>query len=63
MLYNDAYIPPVWRVHPGDAVVVNVHNYLSEATNLHFHGLGGVAPRELRQYFRPYGAFQGFHPS
>ena len=43
MLYNDAYIPPVWRVQPGDAVVVNLHNHLSEATNLHFHGLG-VSP-------------------
>jgi FtsP/CotA-like multicopper oxidase with cupredoxin domain len=28
MLYNDAYIPPVWRVHSGDTVTVNLHNEL-----------------------------------
>ena len=43
MLYNGAYIPPVWRVRLGDTVTVDLHNELSEPTNLHFHGLG-VSP-------------------
>jgi suppressor of ftsI len=43
MLYNGAYVPPVWRVRLGDALTVTLHNHLSEATNLHFHGLG-VSP-------------------
>ena len=43
MLYNGAYMPPVWRVHLGDTVTVTLHNRLSEPTNLHFHGLG-VSP-------------------
>jgi FtsP/CotA-like multicopper oxidase with cupredoxin domain len=42
-LYNGAYMPPVWRVRSGDTLTVNLHNRLSEATNLHFHGLG-VSP-------------------
>jgi len=40
MLYNGQYVPPVWRVHSGDAVTVTLHNQLPEATNLHFHGMG-----------------------
>jgi FtsP/CotA-like multicopper oxidase with cupredoxin domain len=43
MLYNGAYIPPVWRVRLGDSLKVTLHNRLSEPTNLHFHGLG-VSP-------------------
>ena len=43
MLYNGAYIPPDWRVRLGDTVTVDLHNELSEPTNLHFHGLG-VSP-------------------
>ena len=43
MLYNGAYVPPVWRVRLGDALTVTLHNRLSEPTNLHFHGLG-VSP-------------------
>jgi FtsP/CotA-like multicopper oxidase with cupredoxin domain len=39
MLYNGAYIPPVWRVRSGDTLTVDLHNRLSEPTNLHFHGL------------------------
>jgi len=40
MLYNGAYVPPVWRVRLGDSLTVTLHNRLSEPTNLHFHGLG-----------------------
>jgi FtsP/CotA-like multicopper oxidase with cupredoxin domain len=43
MLYNGAYMPPVWRVRLGDSLTVTLHNRLSEPTNLHFHGLG-VSP-------------------
>ena len=43
VLYNGAYIPPVWRVRLGDTLTVTLHNRLSEPTNLHFHGLG-VSP-------------------
>jgi suppressor of ftsI len=43
MLYNDEYLPPVWRVRLGDALTVILYNRLSEPTNLHFHGLG-VSP-------------------
>jgi suppressor of ftsI len=43
MLYNGQYMPPVWRVRPGDILTVTLHNQLSEETNLHFHGLG-VSP-------------------
>jgi len=39
LLYNGAYVPPVWRVHSGDSLVVALHNRLDEPTNLHFHGL------------------------
>lgn len=39
MLYNGQYVPPVWRVRPGDTVTVALHNQLNEETNLHFHGL------------------------
>ena len=39
MLYNGAYLPPVWRVRSGDSLTVTLHNRLSEPTNLHFHGL------------------------
>lgn len=39
MLYNDAYVPPVWRLRSGDSLIVTLHNRLSEPTNLHFHGL------------------------
>ena len=44
MLYNDAYIPPVWRLKPGDTLTVALHNRLQQPTNLHFHGLH-VSPR------------------
>src|SRR5215469_16974166 len=39
LLYNGAYVPPVWRVRSGDSLVVVLHNRLGEPTNLHFHGL------------------------
>ncbi len=39
MLYDGAYIPPVWRVRPGDVLTVTLHNRLPEMTNLHFHGM------------------------
>jgi suppressor of ftsI len=44
MLYNHAYIPPVWRLKPGDTLTVALHNRLQQPTNLHFHGLH-VSPR------------------
>jgi FtsP/CotA-like multicopper oxidase with cupredoxin domain len=44
MLYNDAYLPAVWRLKPGDLLTVALHNRLSEPTNLHVHGLH-VSPR------------------
>lgn len=39
MLYDGAYIPPVWRVRAGDILTVALHNRLPEMTNLHFHGM------------------------
>jgi FtsP/CotA-like multicopper oxidase with cupredoxin domain len=39
MLYNGAYIPELWRVGPGDELVVRLSNKLPEITNLHFHGM------------------------
>ena len=44
MLYQGAYIPPVWRFDPGDTLDVTLENHLGEPTNLHFHGLH-VSPR------------------
>src|SRR5262245_2754888 len=44
MLYNDSYIPPVWRLKPGDTLTVALYNRLQQPTNLHFHGLH-VSPR------------------
>src|SRR5262245_39779151 len=44
MLYNDSYIPPIWRLKPGDTLTVALHNRLQQPTNLHFHGLQ-VSPR------------------
>src|SRR5262249_227629 len=44
MLYDGAYIPPVWRVRPGDTLTVALRNRLPEVTNLHFHGMH-VSPR------------------
>ena len=44
MLYNGVYLPPVWRVRPGDTLTVALRNRLPEMTNLHFHGLN-VSPR------------------
>jgi FtsP/CotA-like multicopper oxidase with cupredoxin domain len=44
MLYQGLYIPPVWRVRPGDTLAVTLVNRLAEPTNLHFHGLR-VSPR------------------
>jgi len=44
MLYDEAYIPPVWRLKPGDVLTVALHNRLPEPTNLHVHGLH-VSPR------------------
>jgi suppressor of ftsI len=43
MLYNGRYMPEVWRLRTGDILTVTLHNHLSEATNLHFHGLN-VSP-------------------
>jgi suppressor of ftsI len=45
MFYNGSYLPELWRVRPGDVLVVHFRNRLSEMTNLHFHGLN-VSPRE-----------------
>jgi len=44
MLYNGAYIPPIWRLEPGDILTVALHNRLQQPTNLHFHGLH-VSPK------------------
>src|SRR5262249_56846492 len=44
MLYNDSYIPSVWRLKPGDTLTVALYNRLQQPTNLHFHGLH-VSPR------------------
>jgi suppressor of ftsI len=41
--WNGQYMPPVWRLRPGDKLTVTLHNHLAEETNLHFHGLG-VSP-------------------
>ncbi len=38
-LYNDAYIPPVLRVKPGDKVFLHLADRLPEMTNLHLHGM------------------------
>jgi FtsP/CotA-like multicopper oxidase with cupredoxin domain len=43
MFYNGQYMPPVWRLHPGDRLTVTLHNGLAQETNLHFHGLS-VSP-------------------
>lgn len=43
MLYNGTYLPPVWRVRPGDTLSVAFRNKLPEMTNLHFHGMN-VSP-------------------
>jgi FtsP/CotA-like multicopper oxidase with cupredoxin domain len=43
VLYNGAYVPPIWRVRLGDTVTVALRNRLAEPTNLRFHGLG-VSP-------------------
>jgi suppressor of ftsI len=43
MLYNEQYMPPVWRLRAGDNLTVTLHNQLAEETNLHFHGLN-VSP-------------------
>lgn len=58
-LYNDQYIPPVWRLSPGDIIALELVNDMSEAapsphpgmhdspdqsyTNLHYHGFN-VSP-------------------
>jgi len=42
--YNDLYIPPTLRVHPGDTIRLRLTNALAEPTNLHMHGLT-VSPR------------------
>jgi FtsP/CotA-like multicopper oxidase with cupredoxin domain len=39
MLYNNQYMPPLWRVRAGDILTVTLQNQLPEETNLHFHGL------------------------
>jgi suppressor of ftsI len=44
MFYNRRYLPELWRVLPGDELVVRFRNRLPEMTNLHFHGLN-VSPR------------------
>jgi FtsP/CotA-like multicopper oxidase with cupredoxin domain len=43
MLYNEQYMPALWRLRAGDVLSVTLHNQLSEETNLHFHGLN-VSP-------------------
>src|SRR5262249_40103190 len=39
MLYDGAYIPPVWRGRPGDTLTVALRDRVPEGTNLHFHGM------------------------
>src|SRR2546422_683076 len=41
--YNGSYVPPTWRVHPGDVVRLRLVNGLDDETNLHTHGLS-VSP-------------------
>jgi suppressor of ftsI len=44
-LYNDAYLPPLWRVRLGDVLRVTLRNEVPDGfSNLHFHGLS-VSPR------------------
>lgn len=44
MLYDGAYMPPVLRVQPGDAIRLQLANAGAQATNVHYHGLT-VTPR------------------
>jgi FtsP/CotA-like multicopper oxidase with cupredoxin domain len=37
--YNGLYAGPVLRLRPGDLLRVRLINHLSQATNLHFHGI------------------------
>lgn len=44
-VYNDAYLPPLLRVRPGDVMRVKLHNDLpDDPSNLHYHGMN-VSPR------------------
>ena len=48
MLYNGAYILELWRVSPGDKLVVTLSNKLPEFTNLHFPRHEGLPARGER---------------
>jgi FtsP/CotA-like multicopper oxidase with cupredoxin domain len=44
-LYNDAYLPPLFRISLGDVMRIRLRNKLAEGfSNLHFHGMN-VSPR------------------
>ena len=43
-VYNNAYIPQVLRLRPGDTLFLDLDNRITEQTNLHYHGLN-VSPR------------------
>ena len=50
-VYNNAYIPQVLRLRPGDTLFLDLDNRITEQTNLHFHGLN-VSPRINRRWHR-----------
>jgi suppressor of ftsI len=39
LTYNDRFMPPTLRIHPGDRMDLAMENGLNEYTNLHTHGL------------------------
>jgi suppressor of ftsI len=39
LTYNDRFMPPTLRIHPGDRMDLAMENGLNEYTNLHLHGL------------------------
>jgi suppressor of ftsI len=44
-VYNDAYIPPLLRVRPGDTMRIGFRNQLpDDPSNLHYHGMS-VSPQ------------------
>ncbi len=42
-LYNGMYIPPTFRVNPGDTIKLRLVNAIDQITNIHTHGLN-VSP-------------------
>ena len=41
-LYNGQYMPPLFRVQPGDTMQVTVRNYVQTFPNIHYHWLNGT---------------------